>query len=277
MREAFLLVLGLARTRGYNPFAAVASERNAMNEDVMVGDGAPGLSEIERVVDVFVSPMATFRDILRSTSWWLPFVLMTLVTVGVTAAIQQKVGWEQVVETQIHMSPALQDQMGSLTPAEQAQRMHMMVLSYQYSAYASPVIMLIITALAALVLWASFNFGLGASTTFGQIFCLWMYCSLPRLLSGLITAVMLYFGGSPESFNLKEPVGTSVGYYFPDASAWVRALLGFFDVVGIWVLVLLVIGGAIVAKVKVGQAAAVVVGWWLLIVLASVAAAAKFS
>jgi Yip1 domain len=248
-----------------------------MNDDAIVGDGTPGLSQVERVLDVFVSPTATFRDILRSTSWWLPFLLMVLVTVGVTVAIQQKVGWEQVVETQIHMSPTLQEQMGSLTPPEQAQRIHIMVLSYQYSAFASPVIMLILTALGALVLWASFNFGLGASTTFGQIFCLWMYCSLPRLLSGLITAVMLCFGGSPESFNLKEPVGTSVGYYFPDATPWLRALLGYFDVVGVWVLVLLVIGGAIVAKVKVSQAAAVVVGWWLLIVLVSVAAAAKFS
>jgi Yip1 domain len=248
-----------------------------MNEAVVLENGSRGLSQIERVVDVFVAPTVTFKDILRSTSWWLPFVLMTLATIGVTVAIQHRVGWEQVVETQIHMSPALQSQMGSLTPDAQAQRIHMMVLSYQYSSYMTPVLMLAFTALAALVLWATFNFGLGASATFGQFFALWMYASLPRLLSALVTALMLCFGGSPESFNLKEPVGTSVGYYFPDAMPWLRALLGFFDVVGIWVLVLLVIGGAIVAKVKVGQAAAVVVGWWLLIVLVSVAATAAFS
>ena len=133
------------------------------------------------------------------------------------------------------------------------------------------------SALAALVLWASFNFGLGARTTYGQIFCLWMYCSLPRLLASLITVIMLCFGGSPESFNLKEPVGTNLAYYLPDASPWLKALLGFGDVIGIWVLVLLVIGGAIVAKKSIGQAAAVVVGWWLLIVLVSVAATAAFS
>jgi hypothetical protein len=248
-----------------------------MNEAVVVEDGTRGLSQIERVVDVFVAPTATFLDILRSTSWWLPFVLMTVATIGVSVTIQHKVGWEQVVETQIHMSPALQTQMGSLTPEAQAQRIHIMVLSYQYSAYATPVIMLVFTALAALVLWATFNFGLGTSATYGQFFCLWMYASLPRLLAALVTVLMLCFGGSPESFNLKEPVGTSIGYYFPDATPWLRALLGFFDVIGIWVLVLLVIGSAIVAKVKVGQATAVVVGWWLLIMLISVAATAAFS
>jgi hypothetical protein len=248
-----------------------------MNEDVVIGDGPGGLSQLERVVDVFVAPTATFRDILRSTSWWLPFVLMVVAAIGVTAAVQQKVGWDQVVQTQIRMTPSLQEQMASLTPDAQAQRMHVMVLGYQYSAYATPVIVLIFTSLAALVFWATFNFGLGAKATYGQFFCLWMYCSLPRLLSSVVTMIMLCFGGSPESFNLKEPVGTNLAYYLPDAPAWLRSLLGFGDVIGIWVLVLLIVGGAIVAKVKIGQAAAVVIGWWLLIILISVAATAAFS
>jgi len=248
-----------------------------MTEETLRPEAQRGLSQAERVLNTFVAPAATFKDILRSASWWLPFVLISLATLVVTAAIQQKVGWEQVVETQVRMTPSQESQISSLTPAEQELQMRRMAIGYRYTAYAYPVIVLAISALAALVLWATFNFGLGARATYGQIFCLWMYCSLPRLLAALVTVMMLYFGGSPESFNLKEPVGTSVAYYFPDASAWVRALLGFFDAIGIWVLVLLVIGGAIVAKVKVGQAAAVVVGWWLLVVLVSVAATAAFS
>jgi hypothetical protein len=182
-----------------------------------------------------------------------------------------------VVETQIHMTPSLQSQMANMTPQARADQVHKMALGYQYSSFAFPVIALVISALASLVLWASFNFGLGAKTTYGQIFCLWMYCSLPRLLGSVVTVVMLYLGGSPESFNLKEPVGTNLAYYLPDAPAWLRALLGFGDVIGIWVLVLLVMGSAIVAKVKMGQAAAVIVGWWLLIVIGTVAATAAFS
>ena len=56
-----------------------------------------------------------------------------------------------------------------------------------------------------------------------------------------------------------------------------RALLGFFDAIGIWVLVLLVIGTAIIAKVKRGQASMVVVGWWLLMLIVSVGIAAATS
>jgi hypothetical protein len=260
----------------YNPTAAVCKREDVMEDVGAVGGETRGLSQMERVVNVFIAPAVTFRDILRNASWWLPFLLMVLATIGVTVAIQQKVGWEQVVETQIRMNPSQQSQLSGLTPDQQAVQMHRMVVGYQYVAFAYPVLMLALSALAALVLWASFK-ALGAQTTYGRIFCLWMYCSLPRLLAAVVTMVRLCFGGSPESFDLKEPVGTNIAYYIPDAAAWVRALLGYFDVIGIWVLVLLVIGTAIVAKVKVGQAAAVVIGWWLLILLVSVAAAAVFS
>jgi len=247
-----------------------------MSDDQALTETPQGLSQLERVVDIFVAPTATFRDILRSTSWWLPFVLMSVAVLGISFTIEHKVGWEQVVETQIHMNPAQQAQMAELTPEVQAQQMHRMVLGYRYASYAYPVLMLAGSALAALVLWASFNFGLGARTTYGQMFCLWMYCALPRLLAAAITVLMLLFGGSPESFNLKEPIGTNPAYYMPDAWPWLRAALGFFDVIGIWVLVLLILGGAIVAKVKVGHAAVVILGWWLLILAISVAAAAAF-
>ena len=248
-----------------------------MDEVGVVVDGPRGLNQMERVVNTFVAPTETFKDILRSSSWWLPFVLMAAASLCVTVAIQHQVGWQQVVETQIQMSPSQQSQLASLTPAQQAKQMHGMVLGYQITSYMYPLLVLAFSALAALLLWVSFNFGLGARTKYGQIFCLWMYCSLPHLLTDLVTVVRLCFGGNTEGFDLKQPVGTNPGYYFPDASPWLRTLLGSFDVVGIWALVLLVMGGAIVAKVKWGQAAAVVVGWWLLIVLVSVAAAAAFS
>jgi hypothetical protein len=248
-----------------------------MAEEILAPETPSGLGQIERVVDTFVAPSATFTDILRSTSWWLPFLLTALVTLGVGYAIERQVGFTQLVETQIHLNPSQDAQMSSLTPDQRAVQLQRMAIGYRYTTYAYPVLELLVAALASLMLWASFNFGLGARTTFGQIFCLWMYANLPRLLAALVTIVTLCFGGSPETFDLKQPAGTNLGYYLPDAAPWLRALLGFFDVVGIWVTILLILGGAIVAKVKIGQAAAVVIGWWLLVLIVSVAATAAFS
>jgi hypothetical protein len=241
------------------------------------GQAGAGLSQVERVVDTFVSPSKTFNDILRNTTWWLPFLLAVVVTLGVTFVIDKQVGFERVVENVIHASPKQEDQLSSLTPEQRATRLKGMSAGYRYTSYASPIFILLFSAVGALMLWGSFNFGLGARTTFGQMFCLWMYCSLPRLLSGLLTVVTIYFGGNSDSFDLKDPVGTNIGYYLPDAAPWLKTALGFFDVIGLWTLVLLVIGTAIVAKVSRGKAAAVIVGWWVLILVISVATAAAFS
>ncbi|WP_433974846.1 Yip1 family protein [Tunturiibacter lichenicola] len=248
--------------------------------DVVAVDGQhteQGLSQVERVVDTFIAPTKTFTDILRSTSWWLPFLLAVMVSLGVTYAIDKQVGFDRVVENVLHDSPKQEEQISSLPPDQRAARMKVMEAGYKYVSYSTPIIILVISAIGALVNWGSFNFGLGARTTFGEMFCVWMYASLPRLLSGLLTLVTVCFGGNAESFNLKNPVGTNIAYYLPDSAPWLKAALGFFDVIGIWNLILLVIGTSIVAKVSRGKAAAVVVGWWVLLLILSVVTAAASS
>jgi hypothetical protein len=86
----------------------------------------------------------------------------------------------------------------------------------------------------------------------------------------VLTIVTLLFGGSADTYDVRNPVGTNLAYYMPDAGPAVKAALSFFDVIGLWQLVLLVIGMAIVAKVSRGKAAAVVVGWWLIGLIVSV-------
>jgi Yip1 domain len=250
-----------------------------MSDSIVVEGQAmePGLSQVERVVDTFIAPTKTFTDILRSTSWWLPFLLAVVVTLGVTFAIDKQVGFERVVENIVQASPKQEEQLSSLTPEQREARVRIMAKGYRYTSYASPIFILAFTALGALILWGSFNIGLGARTTFGQMFCLWMYCSLPRLIGGLLTVATLYFGGNAESFDLKFPVGTNPGYFMPDAAPWLKTLLGFFDVMGLWTLALLIIGTAIVARVSRGKAATVVLGWWLLILVVSVVSAVAFN
>jgi hypothetical protein len=250
-----------------------------MNDVIAVDaqSGQPGLSQVERVVDTFIAPTKTFTDILRSTSWWLPFLLAVIVSIGATFTIDRQVGFGRVVENVILDSPKQEEQMQSLPPDQRAARMKVMSAGYKYVSYATPVIILLISAIGALVNWASFNFGLGARTTFAQMFAVWMYASLPRLLSGLLTIVTIVFGGNTESFNLKNAVGTNPAYFMPDAAPWLKAALSFLDVIGIWNLILLVIGTSIVAKVSRGKAAAVVIGWWALVLILSVASAAMSS
>ncbi|WP_035346835.1 YIP1 family protein [Edaphobacter aggregans] len=244
--------------------------------DSLVEQGA-GLSEVERVVDVFVAPSKTFTDILRSAKWWLPFVLMVIVTLGVTVVVDKQVGFERVAENQVHQNAKQEEAMNNLTAEERAQRLHGMAIGYRYSSYASFVFILIFVAIGALLYWASINFGMGARTTYGQMFAVWMYAGLPRLLTGLLTILTLLFGGNADAYDMRNPVGTNLAYFMPDAPPWLKAALGFVDVIGIWVLVLLILGTAIVAKVPRGKAAVVVIGWWVFGLLVSVGIAVATS
>jgi hypothetical protein len=248
--------------------------------DVVALDGqsqGPGLSQVERVMDTFIAPKKTFKDILRNTSWWMPFLLLVLVSLGSSAVIEKQVGWGRVAENQIHQNPKQEEAMASLTPEQRASRMQVTASVWRYLSYASFAFILVFVAIFALIYWASFNFGLGAKTTFGQMFALCMYASLPRLLTGILAILTLLFGNSADTYDARNPVGTNLAYFMPDAAPALKAALGFFDVIGLWQLALLVIGTAIVAKVSTGKAAAVVVGWWVLGMLASVAIAAASS
>ncbi len=249
---------------------------NMMGSGNVLSGTSAELSQAERVIDTFIAPSKTFTDILRNSSWWLPFLLVLVLSVIGAFVIDKQVGYDTVVQNTLHDSPKQEQQLAEADPKQRAAQLHMMAISYRYTSYASPILILAVSAIGALGLWVSFNFGLGARTTFGQMFAVWMYASLPRLLTSVLMMVTL-FGGNAEAFNLKNPVGTNVGFYLPEAVPWLRTALSFVDVISLWVLALLVIGTAIVAKVSRGKAAAVVVGWWAVILIISVAVAAATS
>ena len=234
-----------------------------------------GLSQVERVVDTFVAPSKTFADILRSTSWWLPFLLLVVVTMGSTYAIDQKIGFDRVAEQSITQSASASEQMAQLTPDQHAAAIHRIAVTQKYGSYAAALIILIFVAIVALLNWASLNFGMGAKTTFGQNFAVCMYAGLPKIFIGLLNIVFVYAGVNTENFDLNNPVGTNIGYYMTSSPHWVQTAGSFLDIFGLWTLALSVIGLAIIAKKSKGQAAIVAVGWWLigLLILTGITAA----
>ncbi len=249
-----------------------------MSSEMTADAGVPmaqshGLNQVERVVDTFVAPSKTFSDILRSTSWWMPFLLMVLSICGTAWVTGHQVGWDRVYQNTISQSPKTEDRMNQMEPAQKAKAMEMGAKITAGITYALPVLFLIFYALYALIVWAAFNFGLGAKTTFGQVFAVTWYSALPYLLLGVLTILTLYFGNT-EAFDQKYPVGTNLAYFMPDASPWVRALLGQLDVIRLWGLGLMVYGMAVISKKSVMQSAVVVVTIWAFTVLLTTVGAA---
>jgi hypothetical protein len=233
------------------------------------------LSQVQRVADIFHAPSKTFLDILRDSSWWLPWVLGMFVTLGFGAAIQSKIGWDKVYNTLLQQgSQAQLDRMSQLPPDQQARQKAVGASFVKYVFWGTPVLSLLFAAIASGVLLLTLKLAMGGQATFPQMMAVWFYATLPFSIQAIPGIIAILAGLDPDAFNLKNPVATNIGYFLPlDSPKWLMALGTAIDAITIWVLILLTMGCAIVGRVKKSSAAVAVWGWWLLITLVKTATA----
>ena len=113
---------------------------------------APPLSQIQRVVDAYVAPSKTFTDILRSSSWWLPWLIGIAVSIGLGFAIQQKIGWQKTYENILRQTPAQQQRIEQMPAAQQARVKAIGSTVTRSIFWATPALLLLYAAIGAGVL-----------------------------------------------------------------------------------------------------------------------------
>src|ERR1700748_263179 len=82
---------------------------------------SPGLSQVERVVNTFIEPSKTFADIKRNRSWWLPFLILSVLSYVFWFAAVQHVCWESLTTNVLKSQPRNAEKLDKATPAEQTQ------------------------------------------------------------------------------------------------------------------------------------------------------------
>ena len=240
-------------------------------------DSTPALNQWERIVDTFMAPSKTFTDIRRSASWWLPWLIASVFALIFIFSVQHQVGWDQVVANTIHQNPKAMERLQKLPPDQLAATMAMQAKITGISVYFIPLELLLMALVASGVLWGTVNFGFGGKATFGQMYAVWFYATLPLTITSILAAITLFAGLDPTTFNIKNPVGTNIAYYISaSAPQWLITVLTSVDVLKIWAAILLTIGCAKVAQIKKSSAAFAVFGWWILIILVSTGIAAAF-
>ena len=229
-----------------------------------------GLSQWQRVGNIFSAPSKTFEDIrLGRLSWWLPFLISVFFSYVLFAAVTMRVGWKQVAANSVATNPAQMERINQLPPEGRDRALNIVGIFIEASVAASPAVILLFAALMSLILWATINFGFGGKSTYGQIFAVNMYAALPRLFLPLLATIALYAGMAPESFNLSNMAATNAAYFLSvqDTNKALYVLLSQIDVISIWVAVLLSLGIARVAGKKKSAGFIAVFGWWGLWVL----------
>ena len=223
-------------------------------------EAPPKVSEMSRIVNVFVAPSKTFVDIRRNASWWVPWLLLSIVQLVFIVSFDQKVGWDTFMEQQIAKNPSAQARLDSMKPDQRERLLEVQAKGARYFGYATPVVTLIFMVIAAAVLMAIFNFGFGADIPFKQSMATWGYGGLPLAIHGVLATVTVYATTTPETFNLNNPVASNPAYFLDPANSrllyWLASCL---DIFAIWVIIVLGIGYSTVSNNKVKRTAAIAV------------------
>jgi len=236
------------------------------------------LSEGGRILNVFGAPKTAFLDLRRNASWWAPFLLLSIATLGFFYTVDQKIGFRKVVENQIQQSPKATERIGRLPPAQQSQAIDRQVSDIRLFLYGYPAVILLWNLLIAGVMFFTFKFAASADLTFKISYAIVMYASLPLLVKTVLATASVAAGANPDSFVLANPVATNPGYFLsPAGSPFLYSLASAADIFMIWTLILTAIGFAAVTKLKTSTTMAVVFAWYLAFSLGSAALAAMFS
>jgi len=233
------------------------------------GPSVEPLSEPARPVGPFVAPTKTFADLKRVSRWWSPFIVLAIASYALIVVAGQRVGWEQITENSLRMSPKQAARLESLPSEQRPVAMERAVKFTRIISYAFPIaVNLPFLLIVSAILMASFNFGAGAEIPFRTALGVVTYANLPGVLKAVLAIVSLLAGSNPESFNFQNPVATNPGYFMdPLASPLLFRLASALDVIVIWILVLNALGFAAVSKLKRGTTFAVVFGWYIALTL----------
>ena len=207
---------------------------------------APGLSEGQRLTNVFFAPTKTFEDLKRNPSWWVPFIISAVFGLMVGIVTVQKVDMRQFAQQQIEKSPLAQRQLEQLTPEQREQNLALRAAITKGTFYAIPVFQLLGGLITAAVLMAVFNFMLGGEVSFARGLGVAFYASIPLVIRSILLIISLLTSSDPSTIDLAgNPMPTNPGFFLdPQGNKVLYSLASALDIFTIWYVVLLGLGFA---------------------------------
>lgn len=233
-------------------------------------------NSFSRIFGVLFSPKATFESIVRKPSWWLPVVIVVLLSLIVIGIFDKRGGWPYYLQKQMATNSAFQQ----LTPQQQQQRMAMAMKITPYFVYgeiavAVPIVIIVVAA----VMLGLFNGLHGTQIKFKTALSIVSYAWVPGIITGLLGIVVMCLK-DPATVDLQNiVVANASAFISADSARWKIMLLSSVDIFTFWEMFLLAIGFGVAAprKLSTGKAFASIFVVWLIWVAVKVGATAAFS
>ena len=229
----------------------------------------PKMSEVGRLVGVFISPGEAFKDIVRRPRWWVPVLLGIVVSIAYFYAISERIGWPEVVRSQLDRTPAGRNMTGPQREAAIALQERI----FPYIMYiGTPIGSVLTLVLIAGMLKFLADVILGAGIGFKRLLGIAAYGFLPFTLMTALSIAVLYMT-PPDEFDMTNPLIFNLGALV-DSPAWLVALGASFDLFTFWTMLLLSIGMAAASrKMSTGKAFGMLLFPWALVVILRVGSA----
>jgi hypothetical protein len=210
----------------------------------------PGLSEPQRLVNVFIAPSKTFADLQRNPSWWVPWLVTAVFTLIFSIIAVQKIDIPRFVQEQIDRSPRAQKRLENLTPEQRAQGVAIQATFTKVGFYAAPVFTLLGGLIAAAVLMFVYNFILGAEVPFPRAMAVVFYAGIPGILGTILLIVSFLASSDPNTIDItRNPMPTNPGFFLdPEGNKVLYALASAIDVFKIWWVCLLGLGFSVASS-----------------------------
>lgn len=201
---------------------------------------AEGLGEFDRLTGVLFDPKATFPDIVARPRWWVPVVVLTVLTLTFLTVFQQRGGWAPFFRQQMERNQRMQQ-----LPADQRERIleQQLRIAPIFGYIQGTVGVALFALVLAGILLFVFNILAGQNLEFRKLFAVTCYSLLPLGISSVLALVVFLVKG-PEEFDLQQPVATNIGLFLDPSQvpAWVVSVASSLDLISLWVVLLLATG-----------------------------------
>ena len=221
----------------------------------------PKPNSLRRIIGVLFSPVPTFESIARRPDWVVPMLILMALSLTAGILIAQHVDFTAFAREAMESNPQT-----AKIPAERLDTMvRVTAATMKVSAYASPLLSILVTALAALGLMFAFR-AFGGQGTFLQAFSVTTYAWYPRLIKSVLAVIVIMTKKSMTIWDLQNPILSNLGFLFDPKTQPVQFALGSsLDLFNIWSLVLLIIGFTAVSRLPRARAAMIVISLWLFV------------
>ncbi|HEY2091047.1 MAG TPA: Yip1 family protein [Thermoanaerobaculia bacterium] len=217
---------------------------------------------LQRITGVLFNPGPTFESIAQRPNILGPLLVFIVIGILSAVAVGVKADFNSLAREAIEANP-------NIPPDRVESSVNMTKGIMKVSMYASPlliVLMLVITAGVCLLAFRMFggegNFNIALSVT--------IYAWFPRLIRGILGAIVVLTKGSMSLYDLQNPVMSNLAFLFDPKTQPVQYALGSaLDIFNIWSLVLLIIGMAAMSKLSKARSATIVIVLWVIVNLFS--------